>query len=59
MDKHTGMAAMIRSTLWDLGLPTATYYALHLAGVGDTAALMGAPARPAYGWRSSPCGAGG
>jgi hypothetical protein len=40
MDKHTGMAAMIRSTLWDLGLPTATYYALHLAGVGDAAALM-------------------
>ncbi|MEV6850689.1 hypothetical protein [Actinoplanes sp. NPDC051411] len=40
MDKHTGMAAMIRSTLWDLGLPAATYYALHFAGVGDTVALM-------------------
>jgi hypothetical protein len=34
------LGAMIRSTLWDLGLPTVTYYGLHLAGVGDTAALM-------------------
>lgn len=38
--QRTAFAAMIRSTLWDLGLPALTYYGLHFAGVGDTAALM-------------------
>ncbi|GAA0585999.1 hypothetical protein GCM10010172_84060 [Paractinoplanes ferrugineus] len=34
------MTAMIRSMAWDLGLPVATYYALHAVGTGDTAALL-------------------
>ncbi|WP_157411491.1 VC0807 family protein [Actinoplanes rectilineatus] len=35
-----GVGSMIRALAWDLGLPVATYYALHAAGVGDTAALF-------------------
>lgn len=34
------MTAMIRSMAWDLGLPVATYYALHAFGAGDTTALL-------------------
>ncbi|MEV6488704.1 VC0807 family protein [Actinoplanes sp. NPDC051633] len=31
---------MIRSLAWDLGLPVATYYALHALGAGDFTALL-------------------
>jgi hypothetical protein len=40
MQHTTGMAAMIRSIAWDLGLPVVTYYGLHAAGATDTAALL-------------------
>jgi hypothetical protein len=36
MEHTTGLTSMIRSMAWDLGLPMATYYALHALGAGDT-----------------------
>jgi hypothetical protein len=35
-----GPRAMIRGLAWDVGLPLAAYYALHLLGAGDWAALL-------------------
>jgi hypothetical protein len=35
-----GIREMIRSLAWDLGLPVATYYALHALGAGDMTALL-------------------
>jgi hypothetical protein len=40
MRLDSGMTAMIRSLVADLGLPVITYYGLHAAGAGDTAALL-------------------
>jgi hypothetical protein len=37
-----GFGTMIRGLGWDIGLPLVAYYALHLAGVGDTPALLAA-----------------
>ncbi|MBU2666946.1 hypothetical protein KOI35_25885 [Actinoplanes bogorensis] len=37
---NSGIAAMMRSLAWDLGLPVATYYALHALGASDTSALL-------------------
>jgi hypothetical protein len=36
----TGLAAMIRSMVLDLGLPLVTYYGLHAAGADDVTALL-------------------
>jgi hypothetical protein len=33
---------MLRGLAWDVGLPVAVYYALHLAGLNDWIALLGA-----------------
>ena len=41
MNAHrTGLAPMLRSMAWDLGLPLVTYYGLHAAGADDTTALL-------------------
>jgi hypothetical protein len=39
---HSGPSArlMLRGLAWDVGLPVAGYYALHLAGVSDLVALL-------------------
>lgn len=34
--------ALVRGLAWDIGLPVVTYYALHLFGAGDWAALLSA-----------------
>jgi hypothetical protein len=36
----TGLAAMIRSMVLDLGLPLVTYYGLQAAGADDVTALL-------------------
>ncbi len=38
--RTNGLSEMIRSMIWDLGLPVVTYYSLHAAGASDTAALL-------------------
>ena len=49
---RTGLAAMLRSMAWDLGLPLVTYYGLHAAGADDTTALLAGTAGAAVrvGW---------
>ena len=42
--RHLDARAMLRSLGWDVGLPIVGYYALHLLGVGDFAALLTATA---------------
>ena len=39
-----GFGTMLRGLGWDVGPPLVAYYALHLAGVGDTTALLAATA---------------
>ena len=41
MNAHrAGLAPMLRSMAWDLGLPLVTYYGLRAAGAEDTTALL-------------------
>jgi hypothetical protein len=42
--RHSAFLSMARGLAWDVGLPVAAYYALHLAGATDWVALLAATA---------------
>lgn len=41
---NSGVRSMVTGLAWDVGLPVATYYVLHLLGVDDLVALLAATA---------------
>ena len=49
---------LLRGLAWDVGLPVATYYALHLLGVSDWVALLASTWSPRCGWSWWRCGNG-